>query len=71
MRDIEKRLGRLEHETRASPEIVECWMIEGGTATNMTTGETTTWAELNNRPVAAHAFRIGVLIVDPLNECPS
>ncbi len=71
MRHIGKRLDRLEGESRIGPETVETWIIEGGTATNMATGTTTTWAELDDRPVAAHVFRIGVLIVDPIEERPT
>jgi hypothetical protein len=65
MRDIERRMGRLEGAATAGPETIAVWIIDGGVATHATTGETTSWGELSARPVAAHEHRIGVLIVEP------
>ena len=68
MRDIERRMGRLESAATAGPDTIAVWIIDGGVATQAATGEATSWGELSARPLAPHEHRIGVLLVEPEPE---
>ena len=64
MRDIERRMARLESTAGAPPDTVDAWIIDGSTATNMATGERVAWGDLDRRPAAPHAFSVAVHVVE-------
>jgi hypothetical protein len=58
MRDIERRLGRLEDTSSPDPCSFEFWATAYGTSTNMTTKEAIPSEDLKDRPLPKGARQI-------------
>jgi hypothetical protein len=65
MRELERRVTRLEQRTARAHQSVESWHIDGDVAVNQQTGETISAGKLAERPVPPDTMRIEIVFVDP------